>query len=230
MKSATDRRSALLANFVHENVTFEFIDAVEAAADLPVEEVAQFVSRQLERAAFAGKRAPVIRAETAAAISHLRLFVRAEQEQPDAVAQFEDDVALLPNYKARVLQLFNQLPNDWDFVYLSECLHTDDWSPVGKPVGEDVLTLRRGPCTTGFAYRLTGVTKVLHHVRAGTGLQSPFDVLLGNLAFAKKINMYTSPRRLAKPSRAASTIQHSTSHNQTVELPWDSSRRGLIGV
>lgn len=210
LTDAIDRRSAVLASFRRENVTFEFADAIQASSGLPADDLERFVSRKLKRATRQGKRAPIVRAETAAALSHLRLFVRALQQPWKVVAQFEDDVYLLPEYKAGALQLLNQLPEDWDFVYLSDCQITDAWSSVGKYVGKGVLTVRRGPCTTGFAYRPSGAAKVLQYVQT-IGLSTPFDVLLGNLASAKKINMYTSPHRLAKPTRAASIIQHPSS-------------------
>ena len=215
LESANDRRSAVLVNFDCENVTFQFVNAVSASSRLPADELDRFVSRKLQRATMHGRRAHIVRAETAAAISHLRLFVRMVQEAHPVVAQFEDDVVLLPDFKTELLQLFNQLPDDWDFLYLSECLKTDAWTPTGKPVGNGILTVRRGPCTTGFAYRASGAAKVLHHVQS-YGLSTPFDVLLGNLAFAKKISMYTSPHRLARPSRVASTIQRSSHGVQTL--------------
>ncbi len=227
LESARDRRSAVLANFHRENVTFEFVNAIEASSGIPAGDLHRFVGPKLARAIRHGERAPIIRAETAAALSHLHLFARVVRQQIKVVIQFEDDVILLPDFKGKALHLFNQLPEDWDFMYLSECQKTDDWTPVGKFVDTDILTLRRGPCTTGFAYRTPAATKVLQHVQKH-GLSSPFDVLLGNLTFAKKIHMYTSSHRLAKFSRVASIIQHSGHHNQTLTLPpWDSARRGL---
>ena len=215
LTDSVDRRSAVLASFRRENVTFEFADAIQSSSGLPANDVERFVSTKLERATRQGKRAPIVRAETAAALSHLRLLDRAVQQRRKAVAQFEDDVYLLPDFKARALQLLNLLPEDWDFVYLSDCQITDAWSSVGKHVGKGVLTLRRGPCTTGFAYRPSGAAKVLQYVQIHR-LSTPFDVLLDNLASAKRINMYTTAHRLAKPARVASIIQHPSSKNQTL--------------
>ena len=227
VESARDRRSAVLANFHRENVTFDFVNAVDASCGIPAGDLHRFVGPKLASAIRHGERAPIIRAETAAAISHLHLFDRTVRQQIKVAIQFEDDVVLLPDFKGKALQLFNQLPEDWDFMYLSDCQKTDDWTPTGKFVDTDILTLRRGPCTTGFAYRTPAATKVLQHVQKH-GLGSPFDVMLGSLAFAKKIHMYTSSHRLAKVSRVASVIQHSGHHNQKLNLPpWDSARRGL---
>ena len=87
------------------------------------------------------------------------------QQRRKVVAQFEDEVYLLPEYKAGALQLLNQLPEDWDIVYLSDCQITDAWGSVGKDIGKGVLILRQGPCTTGFAYRSSGAAKVLQYVQ-----------------------------------------------------------------
>ena len=147
LESASDRRSAVLANFGCENVTFQSVNAVSASSRLPADELDRFVSRKLQRATMHGRRAHIVRAETAAAISHLRLFVRMVQEAHPVVAQFEDDVVLLPDFKKELLQIFNQVPDDWDFLYLSGCLKTDAWTPTGKPVRNGILTVRNCSAT-----------------------------------------------------------------------------------
>ena len=121
LESARDRRSAVLANFHRENVTFDFVNAVDASCGIPAGDLHRFVGPKLASAIRHGELAPIVRAETAAAISHLHLFDRTVRQQIKVAIQFEDDVVLLPDFKGKALQLFNQLPDDWDFMYLSDC-------------------------------------------------------------------------------------------------------------
>jgi len=49
----------VLANFHRENVTFEFVNAVEASSGIPAGDLDRFVGPKLARAIRHGERAPI---------------------------------------------------------------------------------------------------------------------------------------------------------------------------
>ena len=201
---ATERRAALQNNFQRENVTFEFVDAFDSRAKLPVLQASRYVDEHLVKRATLGKLATAQRGGIAAALSHLALMERTIAEQHSVVVQFEGDAALLPGFKRELDYAFGQLPSDWDVLYLSGCRLNELYSPlspVGGYVGEGIRNLRWGfnTCPTwAFVYRNTTAHKVLSYVQLKK-LSLPFDVLLGNLAYSGLINSYTTDHWLVTP-------------------------------
>lgn len=201
---ATERRAALQINFQRENVTFEFVDAFDSRAKLPVLQASRYVHEIRPKRATLGKLATAQRGQMAAALSHLALMERAIAEQHSAVVQFEGDAALLPGFKRELDYAFGQLPSDWDVLYLSGCRLDELYSPLsptGGYVGKGIRNLRWGfrTCPTwAFVYRNSTAHKVLSHVQLKK-LSLPFDVLLGNLAYSGLINSYTTDHWLVTP-------------------------------
>lgn len=203
LRRATDRRAALQSSFDQENVTFEFVDAFDSQASLPVQYASKYINERLLEKATQGKLAASNKAAIAAALSHLALMERAIAEQHSVVVQFEGDAILMPGFNRELDFALGQLPSDWDVLYLSGCQFLDDlyspFTPIGGYVGEGIRNLRWGFSTCpswAFLYRNSTAHKVLSHLQLQK-LTLPFDVMLGNLAYSGLINSYTTDHWLA---------------------------------
>lgn len=120
------------------------------------------------------------------------------------MVQLEGDAMVLPGFQTQLDSALEQLPSDWDVLYLTGS-HLDElYSPlnsVGGYVGEGIRNLRWGlnTCPTwGFGYRNTAAQKVTSYVQLKK-LSLPFDVLLGHIAFSGSINSHTVDHWLVTP-------------------------------
>ena len=198
LQRATDRRAALQSSFDQENVTFEFVDAFDVRATLPMQHASKYIDEGLLKKAVLGKLETAKRAGMAAALSHLALMERAIVEQHSVVVQIEGDAVMMPGFNRKLDFALAQLPSDWDVLYLSGCKFLDKMysplTPIGGYVGEGIRNLRWGfsTCPTwAFVYRNSTAHKVLSHLQLQK-LSLPFDVELGNLAHSGIISSYTT--------------------------------------
>ena len=201
---AAERREGLQLSFQRENVTFEFVDGFDARARLPVQQASRYLDEHILQQATLRQLPIAHRGRIAASLSHLALMERAVADDHPVVVQFEGDAMPLPGFQKELDYALEQLPSDWDVLYLTGCRSDELYSPLNSVsgyVGEGIRNLRWGfvTCPTwAFVYRNSTAQKVTAYVESKK-LSVAFDVLLGRLAFSGSINSYTTDHWLVTP-------------------------------
>ena len=186
------RQVAIQSCMHRENVSYQFsyaIDWRDSLPDISSSLVVKYVQPDLYKNMQSGQSSRATRANTAAAISHLQLMDKALREDRRLVLQLEDDAVILPGFMSALRGRLNELPADWDILYLSGCYERT--SP--QEVGQGILSLRWSACTLGLVYRPGGAVKILDFIQK-TKLNSPFDLLLADLANTGVLHSYITSR------------------------------------
>lgn len=128
------------------------------------------------------------------ALSHVTLYNKLYNEAKVSNDKFfiicEDDAIVLPNFEKKLNVIFNELPQDWDFVYLGSS------AAAGKRYSKNLIKPNFAKTNWGFfAYMVSksGLEKLVKH---GNPINRPVDNYYKDDKF--KINYFTCAPFLIK--------------------------------
>jgi GR25 family glycosyltransferase involved in LPS biosynthesis len=123
LEGSPERRENAQQQFEREGLEVEFFRATDGTLEAPKD---LFISKS----------------EWGCAESHIRVWRDIVYNGYDTALVFEDDISLDPDFKYKLDQIIDELPQDWDFVNLGAPTHfRDDMKKVSENVvaGQSVL-------------------------------------------------------------------------------------------
>uniref|UniRef100_A0A383VT41 Glycosyl transferase family 25 domain-containing protein n=1 Tax=Tetradesmus obliquus TaxID=3088 RepID=A0A383VT41_TETOB len=148
---ATERRTTVSKILEAAGVSYELVDAVDAAnTSIPLSDVKKFVRGYRLRHWKDAERYRFHRQKVAVDVSHYQNLDRILKENRTAVI-LEDDVNLpeagrnKDAWYIRVLAALQELPQDWDVLYVDTCTEKR-----GAVLGDHVRVARQALCTLGY--------------------------------------------------------------------------------
>ncbi|HYW33915.1 MAG TPA: glycosyltransferase family 25 protein [Balneolaceae bacterium] len=119
-----ERRGYVEKVFSKMDVSFEFFDAV-MGNDLSKKEIENVYDEERAKKHKTYRR-PLSKPEIGCALSHIRIYKKIVKENLKNALIFEDDIA--PNYEKldQIDKAFNELPEDWDLLFLGTLDHKSE--------------------------------------------------------------------------------------------------------
>jgi GR25 family glycosyltransferase involved in LPS biosynthesis len=145
---------------------------------------------------------PLLKGQIASYLSHARLWTSIIDEDLPFLVIFEDDAVLAPDFWKKCTQIFAELPQDFDFVYLfwhewqrrnewrRDLLTAPDWAIKGKN------HIRRAPPMyglVGYILSYKGAETLLRYCKP---MQSTSDQMVIRLLQSARLKAYTSSEQL----------------------------------
>jgi GR25 family glycosyltransferase involved in LPS biosynthesis len=142
-------------------------------------------------------------------LTHQYILIDAIQENLNCIAIYEDDAVMVDDFQAKLKNVLDNLPDDWEMLYLGT-QHRDN------PIYENPCCLRCTNChrTHSIVYRGAGIRKVLQIWLSRT--TGHIDHILGDGYFAE-LKAYACHPMLTAQGENHSDIQNV----QFCERWWD---------
>ncbi|WIA23889.1 hypothetical protein OEZ85_013539 [Tetradesmus obliquus] len=219
---ATERRTTVRKVLEAAGVSYELVDAVDAAnTSIPISDVKKFVRGYRLRHWKDAERYRFHRQKVAVDVSHYQNLDRILKENRTAVI-LEDDVNLpeagrnKDAWYIRVLAALQELPQDWDVLYVDTCTEKR-----GAVLGDHVRVARQALCTLGYIATPRFARKALAQVRTSNlRLRTPFvDLLYANMIEHLEVAGYVAAPPLAGFSSAQSTMDYAAAYANLTD--WD---------
>lgn len=91
-------------------------------------------------------------------LSHYMLWQTLSYLPYDEIIIFEDDVVLCDDFKKKLIEYKNQLPNDWDYVFVGYCCLAEKQTKVTT----NIITLGHPPmCTHAYMIKKSSIPILL---------------------------------------------------------------------
>lgn len=145
---------------------------------------------------------PLLKGQIASYLSHAKLWTSVIDKNLPFVVIFEDDAVLAPDFWKKCTALYNELPEDFDFVYLfwhewqrrnewrRDLLTAPDWAIVGKK------HIRKAPPMyglVGYILSYKGAETLLRYCKP---MQSTSDQMVIRLIQSARLKAYASSEQL----------------------------------
>lgn len=177
LERAPHRREAMVEQLDRLELDYEIFPAFDAKGIIN----AQFSFPIIKGAGMGRKLQP---AEICCTLSHIAALKHAKMMGYDNVVVLEDDVVMCSDWKKRMEYLFENLPEDWEYVYLSG--HSDyvKLTPCDSP------TIYKAPImVSSFSYAVnrSGINKVID---IATEMTTTYDDMITHKIRVGKLNGY----------------------------------------
>lgn len=115
-----DRRNYCRDHFASRNLEVSFFDAFDGKK-MGLKSTIPYMDDQPDWKPGDGALYRIGFGQVGCLLSHLNLWKALRHIPGEAFVVFEDDVELDPHYNERLAVLLNNLPQDWQFVFLGHC-------------------------------------------------------------------------------------------------------------
>lgn len=144
-------------------------------------------------------------------LSHLNVWKAMRHILGDEFVVLEDDVELVENYNERLAVLLNNLPSDWQFVFLGCCCLPEEQIKVAPQI---VKTPHPPMCTHAYMIKRSAIDVL---IETNSVAWSAVDIQIQKLSLAR-LNYYTVTPPLADQLSITGRGNSPEFHSQTVHL------------
>jgi GR25 family glycosyltransferase involved in LPS biosynthesis len=193
MKSATKRRQHVVKAMVAGGIiNYTLVDAIDGRdpTALTEHEVQQYYAGGMLAAWRKGEL--WARTKIACDVGHYRMLHKIVQRESTAII-FEDDGGPVEHFWPKLLHVLQDLPCDWDILYLWGCLLEG-----GVPITDRVYGLRSAHCTLGYIPSVKFARRALQYRRKSSEMKNhPVDVQFARMAAGRLVQAYIAIPNLA---------------------------------
>lgn len=126
-------------------------------------------------------------------LSHYQIIKKSYDEGAEAIFIFEDDIELCEDFENKFKQSFNEVPDDWQFLYLGCNKHEN--SVIARPT-ENVIKVQNAFSTACYGVRRDAMKKIIDTI---LDMKAPVDVYYGFLQTSLPAYTFKSPLCWQKP-------------------------------
>ena len=139
-----DRKEFIKAQLQKENIPYKFYNAVDGK-QIDIDKLENFIITERGKTFAKGQHKKkwgltLTPGAVGCALSHLNLW-NSVMSHKDLVV-FEDDINLCENFKGRLHELFREVPDDWELIYLGSHIKPkillESAQPFFVPMGKQV--------------------------------------------------------------------------------------------
>ena len=199
LKSATQRRETVSDHLKSHGIDFYLFDAIHASK-MGLDTKLSYLD---DHPNWTPEDGPVYRigqGVLGCAMSHYTIWRIMEYLDDDYFFVVEDDVELCDGFKEKLMAKIENLPSDWQFVFVGHCCLEPSFSMV-----RDGIACSSVPPMCNHAY-LVRKTAVKHLIETNKLMYAPIDIQL------KKRTLPTIPYYCLVPPLAVQNGQPSTIH------------------
>ncbi|CAG8738500.1 6665_t:CDS:1, partial [Dentiscutata heterogama] len=122
-------------------------------------------------------------------LSHYRLYESIVKRGYESALILEDDVDMELNITDIMTKAHQNLPNDWDLLFIGHC-HSSNTEYAANLIAHELRKYGHLQCTHAYAVSAKGAKKLLEKLQIND-LQQPIDMEIRYLMEAGELNVYS---------------------------------------